>query len=134
MHLKNDKELAEVFTDKKILRIILDKLPNSRKNKNMKRNYRLVGIPVKLKNQRCSVCIYQSLQVPWKTTERTTDFIFLSAGIAIILTTFLHFFYLHESLHRFRKMREVAFEVARGKFDTKAPMCRRMKLVSWQLL
>ena len=66
--------------------------------------------------------VYESLQVPIKDMERTTDFIFLAAGIAIILTTFFAFFLSTRITAPLRKMREVAFEVSRGKFDAKAPM------------
>lgn len=66
--------------------------------------------------------VYESLQVPIQGMERTTDFIFLSAGIAIILTTFFAFFLSTRITAPLRKMREVAFEVSRGKFDAKAPM------------
>ena len=69
-----------------------------------------------------AVFVYESLQVPIQGMERTTDFIFLSAGIAIILTTFFAFFLSTRITAPLRKMREVAFEVSRGKFDAKAPM------------
>lgn len=81
----------------------------------------IVGKPLQSENH-SAVFVYQSLQVPIQGMEKATDFIFLSAGIAIILTTFFAFFLSTRITAPLRKMREVAFEVARGKFDTKAPM------------
>lgn len=81
----------------------------------------IVGKPLQSSNH-SAVFVYQSLQVPKQGMEKATDFIFLSAGIAIILTTFFAFFLSTRITAPLRKMREVAFEVARGKFDTKAPM------------
>ena len=119
--LKEDKELAAVFTDKKEIKNNIRKASNSRKNKNTENDIMIVGKPVQSKNQ-SAVFVYESLQVPIQGMERTTDFIFLSAGIAIILTTFFAFFLSTRITAPLRKMREVAFEVSRGKFDAKAPM------------
>lgn len=119
--LKEDKELAAVFTDKKEIKNNIRKASNSRKNKNTENDIMIVGKPVHSKNK-SAVFVYESLQVPIQGMERTTDFIFLSAGIAIILTTFFAFFLSTRITAPLRKMREVAFEVARGKFDAKAPM------------
>ncbi|EFI65982.1 MULTISPECIES: sensor histidine kinase ResE [Bacillus] len=119
--LKEDKELAAVFTDKKEIKNNIRKASNSRKNKNTENDIMIVGKPVQSKNE-SAVFVYESLQVPIQGMERTTDFIFLSAGIAIILTTFFAFFLSTRITAPLRKMREVAFEVSRGKFDAKAPM------------
>ncbi|MFP3360908.1 HAMP domain-containing protein, partial [Planococcus sp. SIMBA_143] len=43
-------------------------------------------------------------------------------GIAIILTTIFAFFLSTRITAPLRKMREAAFEVAKGKFDTKVPI------------
>ena len=45
-----------------------------------------------------------------------------AAGIAIILTTIFAFFLSTRITAPLRKMKEAAFEVARGKFDTKVPI------------
>jgi len=57
-----------------------------------------------------------------QTTHETTKFILLVAGVAIILTTIFAFFLSTRIAAPLRKMREAAFEVARGKFDTKVPI------------
>ena len=69
--------------------------------------------------QNGAVYIYQSVEVGEETTKETTKFILLAAGVAIILTTFFAFFLSTRINAPLRKMKEAAFEVARGKFDTK---------------
>ncbi|TDL34701.1 HAMP domain-containing protein [Jeotgalibacillus sp. S-D1] len=86
-------------------------------------NVIIVGTPVSLNNgQQGAVYIYQSLEAIQQTTEQTTRLIVLAAGIAIVLTTFFAFFLSTRITAPLRKMREGAFEVARGKFDTKVPI------------
>ena len=91
----------------------------------------IVGKPVQSKNE-SAVFVYESLQVPIQGMERTTDFIFLSAGIAIILTTFFAFFLSTRITAPLRKMREVAFEVSRGNLMRKLLWYLRTRLVSLQ--
>ncbi|WP_459501550.1 ATP-binding protein [Bacillus sp. C1] len=119
--LKKDKELAAVFIDKKENKETIKKVSDDKSNKNSENDIMIVGKPLQSSNH-SAVFVYQSLQVPKQGMEKATDFIFLSAGIAIILTTFFAFFLSTRITAPLRKMREVAFEVARGKFDTKAPM------------
>ncbi|WP_041058065.1 ATP-binding protein [Jeotgalibacillus campisalis] len=69
-----------------------------------------------------AVYVYQSLEALQQTTEQTTRIIVLAAGIAIILTTIFAFFLSTRITAPLRRMREGAFEVARGKFDTKVPI------------
>ncbi|MFP3321955.1 ATP-binding protein [Planococcus sp. SIMBA_160] len=66
-----------------------------------------------------TVFIYQSLEVMDRTAERTTNIVFLSAFIALLLTTFFAFFLSTRITSPLRNMREGAFELAKGKFDTK---------------
>lgn len=65
-----------------------------------------------------TVFIYQSLDVMSRTAERTTNIVFLSAFIALLLTTFFAFFLSSRITSPLRKMREGAFELAKGNFDT----------------
>lgn len=69
-----------------------------------------------------AVFIYQSIEVMHETLRSTTKFILLAAGVAIILTTIFAFFLSTRINAPLRKMKEGAFEVARGKFDTKVPI------------
>ncbi|MFX3624736.1 MAG: ATP-binding protein [Ectobacillus sp.] len=118
--LKKDRDLTKVFTEQKIVKKKVY-APSVKQNNNPDDEIMIVGVPIKNSNGG-AVFVYQSLQVPKQAIEKATDFIFLSAGIAIVLTTFFAFFLSTRITAPLRKMREVAFEVARGKFDTKAPM------------
>ncbi|NGP43671.1 cell wall metabolism sensor histidine kinase WalK [Bacillaceae bacterium SIJ1] len=69
-----------------------------------------------------AVFVYQSLDVVQRTTEETTRLVLLSAGVAIFLTTIFAFFLSTRITAPLRKMREAAFEMARGEFDTKIPI------------
>ncbi|KIL44236.1 ATP-binding protein [Jeotgalibacillus soli] len=86
-------------------------------------NVKVIGVPIEPSSEeQGAVFIYQSLEAIQKTTEQTTRIIVLAAGIAIILTTIFAFFLSTRITAPLRKMREGAFEVARGKFDTKVPI------------
>ncbi|GKU81051.1 ATP-binding protein [Niallia sp. NCCP-28] len=69
-----------------------------------------------------AVYIYQSLKALNETKNSTTKFIVLAAVIAIVLTTIFAFFLLTRITAPLRKMREAAFELAKGNFDTKVPI------------
>ncbi|BCB04580.1 ATP-binding protein [Bacillus sp. KH172YL63] len=85
-------------------------------------NVMIVGTPLRINNEDGAVYLYQSLGVIKDTTRQTTKLILLAAGIAIILTTIFAFFLSTRITAPLRKMREAAFEVAKGKFDTKVPI------------
>jgi two-component system, OmpR family, sensor histidine kinase ResE len=85
-------------------------------------NIVVVGAPVQIGETSGAVLIFQSLEEIKETTRQTTKLILLAAGIAIILTTIFAFFLSTRITAPLRKMREAAFEVARGKFDTKVPI------------
>ncbi|MBM7694848.1 two-component system sensor histidine kinase ResE [Peribacillus deserti] len=82
----------------------------------------IVGVPVKLNGEKGAVFLFQSLEAMEATVHSTTKFIWLAAGVAAILTTIFAFFLSTRITAPLRKMREAAFEVARGKFDTKVPI------------
>ncbi|MEH6907991.1 ATP-binding protein [Neobacillus drentensis] len=85
--------------------------------------YSIIGVPLHLPGEeKSAVFIYQSVEIMQQTTHETTKFILLVAGVAIILTTIFAFFLSTRIAAPLRKMREAAFEVARGKFDTKVPI------------
>ncbi|MBM7584396.1 two-component system sensor histidine kinase ResE [Bacillus pakistanensis] len=86
-------------------------------------NIMVIGKPITFSDgEKGAVYIYQSLEAIKNTTHSTTNLILLAAGIAIILTTIFAFFLSTRITAPLRKMREAAFEVARGKFDTKVPI------------
>ncbi|MGM0874040.1 MAG: ATP-binding protein [Bacillota bacterium] len=83
----------------------------------------IVGVPYKVsETENGAVFISQSLLAVHETTKNTTMYIILAAGIAIILTTIFAFFLSTRITYPLRKMREVAQELAKGKFETKVPI------------
>jgi two-component system, OmpR family, sensor histidine kinase ResE len=116
-----DKELAEVFNKDKTVDIITSLPEVSSQVDDTK--YLMIGVPLHQNEKgNGAVFIYQSLEVMEETTRLTTKFILLAAGVAIVLTTIFAFFLSTRITAPLRKMREAAFEVARGKFDTKVPI------------
>ena len=119
--LMNDNALAEVFTKNKKVDIITS-LPEV-SSQGDDTQYLMIGVPLsQYEKENGAVFIYQSLEVMEQTTKLTTKFILLAAGVAIVLTTIFAFFLSTRITSPLRKMREAAFEVARGKFDTKVPI------------
>ncbi|WP_079509601.1 ATP-binding protein [Mesobacillus jeotgali] len=116
-----DDDLSEVFEkDKKV--DIITELPGVSSKVDDTR-YLMIGVPLHQYDKgNGAVFIYQSLAVMEETTRLTTKFILLAAGVAIVLTTIFAFFLSTRITSPLRKMREAAFEVARGKFDTKVPI------------
>src|SRR5699024_4894725 len=66
--------------------------------------------------------VYQTLDVIHQTKAQTTKIIFHAAGIAIILTIIFAVFLSTRITSPLIKMREAAFELARGEFNTKVPI------------
>ncbi len=116
----NDKELKSVKTEEKTVKKELEL--SSQMSSNRYENMIVVGAPLHINNKDGAVYLYQSLGVIKDTTRQTTKLILLAAGIAIILTTIFAFFLSTRITAPLRKMREAAFEVAKGKFDTKVPI------------
>lgn len=114
--IKNDPELSKVLVDRKT---VSKRTPAAGGRPEMI----VVGVPMEMKEgKHGAAIIYQSLSGVKETTRHTTKFILLAAGIAIILTTFFAFFLSSRITLPLRKMREVAFEVTKGNFDTKVPI------------
>ena len=80
----------------------------------------VVATPVESKN--AAIVVYQTLDVVNQTKAETTKIIFVAAGIAIILTMIFAFFLSTRITSPLIKMREAAFELARGEFNTKVPI------------
>ncbi len=118
-YLKEDVDLKKVITENKTVQKISSFSDLTRTfDENSK--LLIIGVPLnETNNKDGAVYVYQSLEVIQETTKTTTKFIFLAAGVAIILTTFFAFFLSTRITAPLLKMREAAFEIARGKFDTK---------------
>lgn len=68
-----------------------------------------------------AIFIYQNPKALHETSQETTKIVFLSAFIAFVLTTFFAFFLSSRITWPLRKMREHAFELAKGRFDETLP-------------
>ncbi|MFC3882765.1 ATP-binding protein [Bacillus songklensis] len=82
----------------------------------------IVGVPLSADGEQGAIYLYESLSSIAEPSKHTTKFILLAAGVAIILTTIFAFFLSTRITAPLRKMRQAAFEVAKGKFDTKVPI------------
>ncbi|MDQ0427621.1 two-component system sensor histidine kinase ResE [Planomicrobium stackebrandtii] len=114
----NEPSFQQVFeSDETVMKEML--LP-SLTEQNRLESYIVLASPLQTgEEQHGVVFIYQSLEVMDRTAERTTNIVFLSAFIALLLTTFFAFFLSSRITSPLRKMREGAFELAKGNFDTK---------------
>ncbi|RSK27491.1 HAMP domain-containing protein [Bacillus sp. HMF5848] len=120
--INEDVDLSRVLDDHTQV-IKRSYLPDSLQADSLYNEIIIVGVPIELPNYgKGAVFVYQPLNVVERTTKQTTKFILLAAGIAIVLTTIFAFFLSTRITAPLRKMREAAFEVARGKFDTKVPI------------
>lgn len=83
----------------------------------------VVGIPLQLTNgEKGAVFLYQSLEAIQQTSAEMKKNIYLSAAVALVLTTFFAFFLSSRVASPLKKMRQAAVEVTEGKFDTKVPI------------
>ncbi|WP_421379331.1 ATP-binding protein [Bacillus salacetis] len=121
--------IQEILDEKEVTAVFQKEQPfvkelhlNGESVSNLYENIVVVGAPVQIGNETGAVLIFQSLEEIKETTRQTTRLILLAAGIAIILTTIFAFFLSTRITAPLRKMREAAFEVARGRFDTKVPI------------
>lgn len=128
---ENQKQIAEKIIQSKSLQqafssdepIIKEMMLPSTTDKDQMESYIVMAYPTDMKDASNGVIyIYQSPDAIHRTTEETTKIVFLSAGIALVLTTLFSFFLSSRITRPLRKMREAAFDLAKGKFDTKVPM------------
>lgn len=85
-------------------------------------SYVVLGFPLKSKQElHGAVFIYQNPEAKNAASQETTTIVLLAATIAFILTTVFAFFLSSRITSPLRKMREHAFELAKGKFDSKLP-------------
>ena len=104
-------------TDKPILKEMI--LPSSTEKENME-SYVVLGFPLNAdKDAHEAVFVYQSPEALHNATKQTTRIVFLSAFIAFVLTTIFAFFLSSRVASPLRRMREQAFEIAKGNFDAK---------------
>jgi two-component system sensor histidine kinase ResE len=120
-YFMKDKELSQVYKEGETKKVVAAFREVGQNEDPLQ--FLIIGVPIdKANGETGAVYIYQSLSASEETTRETTKFILLAAGVAIILTTFFAFFLSTRINAPLRKMKEAAFEVARGKFDTKVPI------------
>src|SRR5690606_3995888 len=118
--LIEDNDLSNVFSQKE--QVIKELEVSADEKITRYNNLVVVGVPLHSSyDENGAIFVYQSLASLQSTTQQTTKIILLAAGIAIVLTTFFAFFLSTRITLPLRKMKEAAFEVSRGKFDTKVP-------------
>ena len=121
-YINNNPELVKVFTENATVNLRVDP-STSNLATGVTDEMFIIGAPLHVEEDKIgAVFLYQSLNEVRETTKQTTRFILLAAGIAIVLTTVFAFFLSTRITAPLRKMRQAAFEIARGKFDTKVPM------------
>ncbi|TMW73646.1 ATP-binding protein [Alteribacter natronophilus] len=82
----------------------------------------LVGKPFISDGQTGAVYLYQPLDIVEEASAQTKNIIFLSAGVAIVLTTVFAFFLTTRITAPLRRMRKASLEVAKGNFNAKVPI------------
>lgn len=113
-----DKELTKVYTSNDT--IIKKMLMPSMTEENKMESYIILASPLESNNEiHGGVFIYQSLDVVNKTSNQTTNIVFLSGFIALLLTTMFSFFLTSRITSPLRSMREAASELAKGNFEAK---------------
>ncbi|HEU5138955.1 MAG TPA: ATP-binding protein [Bacillales bacterium] len=117
----SDPLLSNVF-DKQETVTKLGDFPTVGDQTRLSKDILIVGVPMKLDGHQGAVFLYQSLDVIEHTTDQAKNLIYISAGIAIVLTTIFAFFLSTRITAPLRKMREAALQVAKGRFDVKVPM------------
>ncbi len=108
---------------KKNTPVVKEMILPSINEENVMEQYLVLSYPLEKGQQLgSSVIIYQSLEAVHRTTESTTRIVFLSAFIAFILTTFFAFFLSTRITSPLRGLRQAAFELSKGNFDTRLPV------------
>lgn len=116
----DDPDLNKVFSGEKLVRKIVTL---HEKEQDYLSQMIIIGVPIHIYSETDgAVFIIQSLSVIEETAKGTRKYIWLAAGIAIILTTIFAFFLATRIHAPLKRMKEAAFEIARGKFDTKVPI------------
>ncbi|MEL3960717.1 ATP-binding protein [Lysinibacillus endophyticus] len=116
----NSKDFNKIYeSNKPIIKEMI--LPSQIEDDKME-SYFVLSYPLKSEDAlHGAIFIYQNPTALHKTSQKTTKIVFLSAFIAFVLTTFFAFFLSSRITWPLRKMREHAFELAKGKFDATLP-------------
>ncbi|WP_010631633.1 ATP-binding protein [Sporolactobacillus vineae] len=86
----------------------------------------IVGRPVRLATGgKGAVFVIQSLAFTQNATSQSNKLIYISAGIAILLTTFFAFFLSTRIGAPLRRMRSAVLQISSGNFDNRVPVVTR---------
>ncbi|RYL94854.1 HAMP domain-containing protein [Sporolactobacillus sp. THM7-4] len=99
--------------------------PVNRDGRHVQEKMIIVGVPARTADGRGAVYVFQSLRIIQNTMDQSKKLISISAGIAIILTTFFAFFLSTRIGAPLRRMRTAAIQVAHGNFDINVPVVTR---------
>lgn len=100
--------------------IVKELLLPSNTDEDKNSSYIVLGFPLKSEAEtHGAVFIYKNPDALHQTSKQTTKIVFIAATIALILTTIFAFFLSSKITLPLRKMREHAFELAKGRFDSK---------------
>lgn len=120
-----NEQLSKVFQEKEKV-VIEGYFPNGNETNTTNNDVMIVGVPLSMSSgENGGVFLYQSLEVVQNTMDQVKRIIYLSAGIAIILTTVFAFFLSSRINAPLRKMKEAATNAAKGKFNTNIPIVTR---------
>lgn len=115
--LLSNEKLSDVF--KKHETVMKKMLLPSHTEKDKMDSYFVLGYPIANDG---AIFVYQNPEAVNAATMQTKKIILLSAAVAFILTTVFAFFLSSRITYPLRKMREHAFELAKGKFDSMQPI------------
>lgn len=116
--ITSSREFKEVYESKDP--IVKKLMLPSNIDENKSTSYIVLGFPLKSEEaQHGAVFIYKNPDALSQTSKETTKIVFLAAAIAFVLTTIFAFFLSSKITLPLRKMREHAFELAKGRFDSK---------------
>ncbi|HLR60590.1 MAG TPA: ATP-binding protein [Pseudogracilibacillus sp.] len=121
----NDKlvNLGNLLPDKDSdLQKVISAHKNVTKQTEIEDETEVIVVATPVENKEIGVVVYQTLDVVNQTRAQTTKLIFVAAGIAIILTIIFAVFLSTRITAPLIKMREAAFDLARGEFNTKVPI------------
>lgn len=131
---ENQQEIREKISESKAFEavyssdepIVKEMMLPSTEEKGHMESYIVLASPINVDDElHGAIFIYQSPDAVHRSTKETTKIVFLSASIALVLTTIFAFFLSSRITSPLRKMRETAFELAKGKFDSKVPVHSR---------
>ena len=114
----NNKVLQSIYMKKSP--IVKELLMPSHLDEKKTSRYVILAFPLESSEvEHGAVFIYQNPEAIFQTSRETAKIIFVAAAIAFILTTIFAFFLSSKITLPLRQMREHAFDIAKGKFDSK---------------